>query len=87
MRTHAEKEILDRLQLIIALLKAKEDKPLNFVEASYYLSLSQSHLYQLTRKKKIPCHKPTGKYLFFFKDELNNWISGKNEKSINKILN
>lgn len=75
MKSPTEQEILNRLQNIETLLKVKDDKPLNFVEASNYLSCSHSHLYKLTRKKIIPCHKPSGKYLFFFKDEIDSWIS------------
>lgn len=82
MKTQTEQEILNRLQAIETLLKVKDDKPLNFVEATNYLSCSQSHLYKLTRKKKIPCHKPNGKYLFFFKDELDSWITGSGMESI-----
>lgn len=69
-----EKQINEQLTEIKSLLKQKDRKPLNFVEAAQYLSISQSTLYKLTYQRKIPCHKPNGKYLYFFKHELDNWI-------------
>jgi len=62
------------LREIKNLLKGKNDTPFNFVQAAKYLSISQSHLYKLTSHRKIPFHKPTGKYLYFFKGELDLWI-------------
>ena len=77
MKSEQIKNQLDEIQI---LLKRKDDKPLNFVEAAQYLSLSHSTLYKLTYQRKIPCHKPTGKVLYFFKHELDEWIV-KNVKS------
>ncbi|MHB8336121.1 MAG: helix-turn-helix domain-containing protein [Ignavibacteriaceae bacterium] len=62
------------LREIKNLLRGKNDTPFNFVQAAKYLSISQSHLYKLTSHRKIPFHKPTGKYLYFFKNELDLWI-------------
>lgn len=76
-KTNQISKQLDEIQI---LLKRKDDKPLNFVEAAQYLSLSHSTLYKLTYQRKIPCHKPTGKVLYFFKCELDEWIV-KNVKS------
>ncbi len=69
-----EKEVLRRLQNIELLLDQRKTKPLNLVEAAKYLSISQSHLYKLTSQRKIPNHKPNGKYLYFYKDELDEWV-------------
>lgn len=73
-------EVLKKLHKIETLLKEKDNKPLNLVEAANYLSISQSHLYKLTSQRKIPCHKPNGKYLYFFKYELDEWIREKTEE-------
>jgi excisionase family DNA binding protein len=67
-------EILNKLHSIEKLILKQHYKPLNLVEAADYLSVSQSHLYKLTRRRKIPCHKPNGKYLYFFRGELDEWI-------------
>lgn len=89
VKSKPTKEILTKLDVLTTLLQKKDElahkqsiKPLNFVEAAQYLSLSHSTLYKLTYQRKIPCHKPNGKYLYFFKHELDEWISGdRNQKS------
>lgn len=68
-------QISKQLDQIQSLLKQKESKPLNFIEAAQYLSISHSTLYKLTYQRKIPCHKPNGKYLYFYKHELDEWIA------------
>jgi len=47
---------------------------LNFEEASVYTGLSKSHLYKLTSTGGVPCYKPTGKKLYFNKEELDMWM-------------
>ena len=66
--------VLTKLSEIEKLLIRKDDTPINFVQAAQYLSISHSHLYKLTSQRKIPFHKPSGKYLYFFKRELDEWI-------------
>lgn len=76
------KELLTRISNIERLLEERKTKPLNLVEAAKYLSISQSHLYKLTSQRKIPSHKPNGKYLYFFKEELDEWVrSGRSQES------
>ena len=77
-------EVIEKLTSIESLLKKKQDQPLNFNQAAEYLGFSHSYLYKLTSRKIIPCHRPTGKVLFFSKAELDEWIFT-NEKS--KITN
>lgn len=47
---------------------------LNFKEAREYLGLSNSQLYKLTRNGDIPYYKPTGKLIYFNKQELDEWV-------------
>ncbi len=47
---------------------------LNFKEAREYLALSNSQLYKLTRNGDIPHYKPTGKLIYFNKQELDEWM-------------
>lgn len=47
---------------------------LNFKEAREYLDLSNSQLYKLTRNGDIPYYKPTGKLIYFNKQELDEWM-------------
>jgi len=82
--------IANQLEEIKSLLRKKNDhayrqagKPLNFNQAAEYLGFSHSYLYKLTSRKIIPCHRPTGKMLFFSKEELDEWIVS-SEKSKGK---
>jgi prophage regulatory protein len=75
-----QNEVLEKLTSIESLLKQKHDQPLNFNQAAQYLGFSHSYLYKLTSRKIIPCHRPTGKMLFFSKCELDNWIFEKRDE-------
>ena len=75
--------ILLKLSAIEELLKRKEDKPLNFKEACTYLGYAPSYLYKLTYKNVIPHYKPTGKIIFFSKNELDEWIFTNGESARN----
>lgn len=73
-------DVLEKLTSIENLLKKKDDKPLNFNQAAEYLGFSHSYLYKLTSRKIIPTHRPTGKVLFFSKEELDEWVFSKEQK-------
>lgn len=60
-------------------VKPRSPKPFNVQEASDYLGIPMSSLYQLTSKKLIPFHK-RGRKLFFYQDELDAWIRREDEK-------
>lgn len=81
MKTKKQQTQVSRqLEEIQFFLKQKDQRPLNFVEAAQYLSISQSTLYKLTYQRKIPAHKPSGKLLYFFKHELDEWICKSNSE-------
>ena len=71
--------ILQKLAILEDLLKKKDDKPLTFKEACAYLGYAPSYLYKLTYRKIIPYYKPTGKMIFFSKNELDQWIYSSTE--------
>ena len=71
--------VLTKLNELEKLFRHNNDTPLNFVQAAQYLSISHSHLYKMTSQRKIPFHKPSGKYLYFFKHELDAWIHRNDE--------
>lgn len=52
----------------------KEKVFLTSKEAAEYLGLKMGGLYDLTKNKKIPFHKPNGKRLLFRRDELDAWV-------------
>lgn len=55
-----------------ASLCAKE--VLTLEEVSRYTGLKASYIYQLTSKRQIPHYKPTGKYIFFNRAEVEEWL-------------
>lgn len=46
----------------------------NLEEAADYLHVSKSFLYKLTSQNKIAHYKPSGKLVYFEKNELDGWI-------------
>lgn len=74
MTSEEQKLILEKLTTLEELLKKKDDRPLTFKEACTYLGYAPSYLYKLTYRKVIPHYKPTGKLIFFSKNEVDEWI-------------
>ncbi|MBA2611912.1 MAG: helix-turn-helix domain-containing protein [Bacteroidetes bacterium] len=58
-----------------------EDEFFNVQQASQYLKIPVTTLYDYTSNKKIPFHKK-GKKLHFSKHELNAWMKTKKEKEV-----
>lgn len=54
---------------------------LSLEEASVFLNFSKSQLYKLTRTFAIPHYKPTGKYIYFDRLELLQWIKSQPVKT------
>lgn len=67
------KQLDDRLQRIENLLVLNKSV-LNMHEAALLTGLSLSHLYKLTSTNGIPCYKPTGKAIYFNREELEAWM-------------
>ena len=59
-------------QLENSLYQAKEI--LSFEEACVFLNFSKSYLYKLTSACAIPHYKPSGKMVYFEREELDKWI-------------
>jgi excisionase family DNA binding protein len=67
-------EIIDKLNSIQMYVMLQAKKALNLEEACAFTGMSKKTLYNLTSQHKIPYYKPTGKLLFFDKDELQEWM-------------
>ncbi len=67
-------KVFELLEEIKTNLNYQTSEFINIVEASSYLRLKKSYIYNLVYKNKIPFYKPTGKKLLFKKSELNKWI-------------
>lgn len=50
-------------------------KVLTFDEAAQFTGLSKSYLYKLTSQQRIPHFKPTGKLVYFDREELEAWLA------------
>ncbi len=59
--------------------RLSEDEFFNVEQASQYLKMPVTTLYDYTSNKKIPFHKK-GKKLHFSKHELNAWMKSKNKQ-------
>lgn len=62
---------LDRIERL-TLLGAK--KVLTFEDVALLTGLSRSYLYKLTSTNQIPHYKPSGKQLYFDRDEIEDWL-------------
>lgn len=62
----------------------------NLDEAAMYIGVSKSNLYKMTAYRKIPHYKPAGRYIYFERAELDNWIregAVKTEEQLNDQAN
>lgn len=62
-----------------------QEKPLNIDEASKYLNMKKSYLYQLTSRKQIPHYKPTNGKIYFKRIELDNWAYSNYQKTEDQL--
>ena len=63
----------ERLERIESLLLANK-KVLTLEEACDYTGISRSYLYKLTSTEVIPHSKPSGKLIYFEREELEHWL-------------
>lgn len=50
-------------------------------ELCLMLKIKPGQLYNLKNKYKLPCHKPTGKDLYFIRSEVKEWLKTNNKHS------
>lgn len=85
--THLVKEIA-KIKLLIQNVQVYEFKeksiPISIEEASRLIGKAKPTIYDLVRQRKIPCYK-YGKKLYFFEEELLEWISRGKKKTIKEI--
>ncbi|WP_116787801.1 helix-turn-helix domain-containing protein [Flavobacterium psychrotrophum] len=84
---HLVKEI-GEIKLLIQNVQVFESKelsiPIGIEEASQLIGKAKATIYALVRQRKIPSYK-YGKKLYFFKEELLEWISKGKKKTIQEI--
>lgn len=76
-------EMAEIRQLISRISTEQPDRrlPVDIDEACKIVSKAKSTVYTLVRKGLIPCYK-VGKKLYFYEDELLDWIEAGRKKSI-----
>ena len=77
-------EIDNRLRRIEGLLLQKK-KVLNFDEAVTLTGYSKSYLYRLTSSNSIPHYKPSGKVIFFDREELESYLLSHKSNSLEEL--
>lgn len=60
---------------------------LSFKEAQEYSGMSGSYLYKLTSRQQIPHYKPSGKLIYFKREELEAWLLQNRVNTIEEISN
>lgn len=68
-------------------MNTKEKEILNFNEVRELLGLSKSALYKLTSSNLIPHFKPTKGKLYFKREEIMLWLTGKSDSETSTIIN
>ena len=58
---------------------------LNLNDLALYTGFSKSFIYKLTSGRKIPFYRPSGKLLFFKRDEIDQWLLHKSVPTISNV--
>ncbi len=86
-----EEQILQHLSQISEKLQKLEAQNLqkkqifNFVEGCQYIGLSESYIYKLTSTNRIPFFRPTGKLIYFKREDLDAWLLRNRQSSVEEI--
>lgn len=84
-----QKKILNTLENILSILQNQcinKKDVLSIEEATEYMNISKSFLYKLTSKKKIPYYKPSGKIVYFKREDLDKWMTQYKCESIDEAI-
>ncbi|MDM1377745.1 helix-turn-helix transcriptional regulator [Myroides marinus] len=68
------KLILEKLDYLEQLIISNNKEILSVEELEKYTGFKKSYIYHLVHFSKIPYSKPNGKYLFFQKSEIDQWL-------------
>lgn len=68
------KLILEKLNYLEQLMQSNNKEILSVEELEKYTGFKKSYIYHLVHFNKIPYSKPNGKYLFFEKAEIDQWL-------------
>ena len=85
-KLHDKLEHLEKLILTISITEQNKDQLLNVEQASKLLNLSIATIYSKICKKEIPFNKK-GKRIYFYNQELMEWIKSGRVKTYTEIKN
>lgn len=77
-------ELMERLERIEKGVMMQKNV-LTFEEAVMFTGLAKSYLYKLTASGKIPYYKPSGKLIYFQREELERWMLRNPVKTADEI--
>ena len=77
-------ELMERLERIEKGVRMQKNV-LTFDEAVMFTGLAKSYLYKLTAGGKIPYYKPSGKLIYFDREELERWMLRNPVKTADEI--
>ena len=77
-------ELMERLERIEKGVMMQKNV-LTFEEAVMFTGLAKSYLYKLTAGGKIPYYKPSGKLIYFQREELERWMLRNPVKTADEI--
>ena len=69
-----EKQLQEVAKIIASKVALNSKEVLTFDEACIYSGLSKSAMYKHTMNATVPCYRPTGKLVYFNRQELVNWL-------------
>lgn len=77
--------ILEKLNKLERLITDSTKEIFNIEDLINYTGFSRSYIYKLVHKNVIPYSKPNGKFLFFLKTEIDEWLLQNKNLSISQI--
>ena len=82
---HDINEKLSQIETLVKNGSISQKKVLTLSELSQFTGLSKSTIYKLTMSREIPFYKPTGKYLYFEREEIEKWLLNNRTATNNEI--
>lgn len=76
---------IDSIQQLLIDQVSLQKRILNLEEASKFLGISKSDLYKRTSSNSIPFHKPSGKLIYFLREDLEAWMLTNRQSTVDEI--
>lgn len=77
--------ILEKLNKLERLITDSTKEIFNIEDLINYTGFSRSYIYKLVHKNVVPYSKPNGKFLFFQKSEIDEWLLQNKNQSVSQI--